>query len=119
MTMKERVNGMKSYLDNIDEAIQRSPAAKKKIKEIQAEFEESFGDHLHSKRFDYDVVVDDLKKIFIIANKHLFKGKLNAEDVTFVVMDERRKDKGTFKAGKDGKSKDVIGIVKYGKDNFF
>lgn len=110
---------MKSYLDIVNEVIQRTPSAKQKIKEIQVEFEEVFGDHLYSKKFDYDVTADDLKKIFMIANRHLFKEKLNAEDVKFVVMLDRRKDKGTFKIGKDNASKDVIGIVKYDKDNFF
>ena len=53
------------------------------------------------------------------ANKHLFKEKLELAGVMFVVMTDKRKDKGTFKAGRDSKQKDLIGIVKYDKDNFF
>ena len=110
---------MKFFLKNLDEAVQRTPAAKQKIKAIQVEFEEAFGDRLYSKKFEYDVVESDLKKIFMIANKHLFKEKLNVNNVIFTVMSYKRKDKGTFKAGKDASQKDLIGIVKYDKDNFF
>lgn len=110
---------MRSFLENLDEAVQRTSAAKQKIKAIQVEFEEAFGDRLYSKKFEYDVVESDLKKIFMIANKHLFKEKLNVDNVIFVVMSDKRKDKGTFKAGKDASQKDLIGIVKYDKDNFF
>ncbi len=110
---------MKSFHESLVEAIQRTPAAKQKIKAIQADFEKVFGDKLYSKKFDYDIVEDDLKKIFMIANKYLFKEKLELDDVMFAVMTDKRKDKGTFKAGIDSKQKDLIGIVKYDKDNFF
>lgn len=108
-----------TYQESINEAALRSPAMKQKIKQLQKELEAVFKDQLYSTHFDYNVDVSDLQKLFSIANKYFFKGKLDLSTTDIVAVNEVRKDKGTFKAGNDISRKDLIGIVKYDKDNAY
>lgn len=112
---------MKTFLDTINEAIQRNPAFKEKIKKMQEDFEKAFGNMLYSEKFDYDICKSDLEKTFMLANKWFFKNRLNIDDVAIVIIDNavNHKDKGTFKLGVNENNKHQIGVIKYVKDNFY
>ena len=51
---------MNDFVVFINEAMQRTPALKQKIQSMQREFEMAFGEKIYSKKFDYDVNVNDL-----------------------------------------------------------
>lgn len=110
-----------SFSETISEAILRTPAFKKRIHEMQLDFENAFDNKLYSKKFDYDIKNDDLVKIFHLANKWLFKNKLDINLVSIIIIENSKghKDKGTFKLGLNNEGKHIIGIVKYTKNNFY
>ena len=112
---------MKDYLKCIDESIQKTPALKNKIRQIQQAFENEFADKIYSKKFDYDVNLKDLEKLFLMLNHCIFKDKLSIDGINLIVVGNAAKhnEKGTFKIGVDISNKHVLGIVKYEKDNFF
>ena len=105
----------------INEAIQRNPALKQKIKTMQNDFEKAFGDKLYSRKFDYDVTVDDLNTVFKLVNHWLFKDRLDINNISIIVSTDvdTHKEKGTFMLGVNKDNKHVMGIVKYEKDNLF
>ena len=105
----------------INEAIQRTPILKNKIKVLQREFENEFGNKLYSNKFDYNVEIEDLKKIFILANKWFFQNKLDINKLEFIIIKNlsNHKEKGTFLLGEDNYHKHKLGIIKYDKDNLF
>lgn len=112
---------MKTFVDIIDEAIQRTPALKTKIRNMQLDFENAFGDKLYSKKFDYDVTSNDLTTMFNLINHWLFKDKLDINGVSIVISTNVNvhNEKGIFRLGVNQDNKHVIGIVKYEKDNLF
>ena len=110
---------MESFLDTIEESIQRTPKDKEKIRTIQKELEEAFGNKIYSKKFDYDLKIEDLDKLFDIANKHLFRNKLDRNEINIVITEHNNKEKGSFFLGLDKENKHLLRIVKYSKDNFF
>ena len=122
MTMSIGEELMKmTFNDMINEAIQRSPALKSYIKSMQLDFETAFGDKLYSKKFDYDVTVNDLKVLFNLVNRWLFKDRLDIDNISFVISTNVavHNEKGIFRLGIDRNNKHVMGIVKYEKDNLF
>lgn len=117
---------MENYLTRIEEAIQRTPEEKKKVKAIQKDFEEAFGDRIYSKKFDYEVTVKDLETIFHIVNKWFFKNKLNIDtlEISTQTISEDffgyPKEKGSFflRLNENGKHKLII-YKRSNKDNLF
>lgn len=110
---------MKSFFQYINEAIQNNSNIKNKIKKFQLELENKFGTKIYNKSFNYDINIDDLYDFFDIANIYFFNSKLSKDTLEIKIINGNRKEKGTFKTGRDVNDKDLIGIVKYDKDNFF
>lgn len=110
---------MESFLDKIEESIQRSQKDKTKIREIQKELEESFGNKIYSKKFDYDLKIEDLNALFDIFNRHLFRNKLDRNEIDIAISEHNKKEKGQFFLGLDKNNKHLLQIVKYSQDNFF
>ena len=110
---------MESFLEKIEESIQRSPNDRKKIREIQKELEEAFGNRIYSKKFDYDLNLEDLNKLFAIFNRYLFSNKLDRNEIDIAISEHNKKEKGSFFLGMDKNNKHLLQIVKYSKDNFF
>ena len=95
---------MKSFSHWLEEAIKNNTSAKNKIRKLQSELEECFGDKIYDKTFDYDLNIDDLWLFFDIANKYFFNSKLNKDTLALGILTGNRKEKGSFKVGRDSES---------------